>query len=417
VTIYSAAIEEDLSHPEGGHALIVFRGLKTIPEDLSLSVEAIDGALGLGVLRPDGPVEAKLTDKGLQIAVGPEIADRIASGVAVSVTLGHDIEAEALWPSMSPWMAPTRQRGRVTQLKPRTVVTKSAPAPREKADPVQFKPPEARLAEPTPVETKPPEFTPADVKAAEIKPAEVQPAEIEGKEQSKEPDAAGPAIEAKSADEPSVLVKPSQVAPETAAQSTPPKKDVATPVQKRGVAVRMAVLMACVAFAAGAGLTVALYGPPFRQIADGGPNDVSGSDIKLASPYEMLSSLPKTSPRGQPVNVNEQQQFLGRGLSMQAKDAEESDFWLKWAARSTLGQPSTSQALSALGVVVMRGHETAGSVAAGRLIWAMAALSGDCNAMRNLATAHAGPDGKPIDEAAAAEWQARARQAGCPANK
>ena len=131
----------------------------------------------------------------------------------------------------------------------------------------------------------------------------------------------------------------------------------------------------------------------------------------------MLSSLPKTSPRGQPVNVDEQQQFLGRGLSMRAKDSEESEFWLKWAARSTLGQPSTSRVLSALGVIVVRGHETAGSVATGRLIWAMAALAGDCGALRNLATSHVGADGKPIDEAAAAQWQVRARQAGCPANK
>ncbi len=80
MTTYSAEINDDIAHPEGGHALIVFRGLQFIPQDLALVVEAIDPALGLGALRPDGPVAAKLTEKGLEIAVGPEIADRIAAG-------------------------------------------------------------------------------------------------------------------------------------------------------------------------------------------------------------------------------------------------------------------------------------------------------------------------------------------------
>ena len=95
-----------------------------------MSVEAIDPALGLGALRPDGPVEAKLTDKGLEIAVGPEIADRIAAGTAVCVALGHDIEAEALWPSLSPWMPPRRRQGRVNQPPLRTVVAAKAPPQR-----------------------------------------------------------------------------------------------------------------------------------------------------------------------------------------------------------------------------------------------------------------------------------------------
>jgi hypothetical protein len=288
----------------------------------------------------------------------------------------------------------------VTQLKTRTVVTKTSPTPREKADAVQARPPESR-----PVETRPAEDRTAEAGAPETQ------------SQSKEPDESGRAIEAKPLPEPPVRLEPLRVAGGGPAQSTTPKSDVAAPVRKRGVAVPIAALLACIAFAAGAGLTVALHGSPFRAVDGGGAPEPSGGDVKLSSPYEMLSSLPKISPRGQPVNVDEQQQFLGRGLSMRAKDPEESEFWLKWAARSTLGQAPTSQVLSALGVIVVRGHETAGSVAAGRLIWAMAALSGDCNALRNLATSHVGPDGKAIDEAAAAEWRDRARQAGCPANK
>ena len=127
MTTYSAEIRDDISHSEGGHALIVFGGLQVIPQDLSLCIEAIDPALGLGVLRPDAPVAAKLTDKGLEVAVGPEIAERIAAGTAVSIALCREADAEALWPSLRPWMPPRSRPGRVNQPPARTVVTKAAP--------------------------------------------------------------------------------------------------------------------------------------------------------------------------------------------------------------------------------------------------------------------------------------------------
>ena len=117
------------------------------------------------------------------------------------------------------------------------------------------------------------------------------------------------------------------------------------------------------------------------------------------------------------MNLEEQRQFLARGLALRASDSEESEFWLKWAARSALGQITTAAALSALGVTIVRGHETPGNVATARLVWAMAALSGDCAAIRNLTTTHVGAEGKAIDAPEAEEWRDQAGRAGCPADK
>jgi hypothetical protein len=395
VTTYSAEINDDIAHAEGGHALIVFRGLQFIPQDLSLSVEAIDPALGLGALRPDGPVEARLTDKGLEIAVGPEIADRIAAGTAVCVALGNDIEAEALWPSLSPWMPPRRRQGRVNQPPARVVVAAKAPTQQGSRSAV--------LIEPKPIEVKrPAESAPP--------PGGKSPADGRGL-----PIAAGLAEIGKPAEAPEPVEAP-KTAPPIVADAKTPAQPQTTKIElppaaekKRGVAAGIAALMTCAAFAAGAGLMFVMN--------SGIVKPTPGPDIKLSSPYPTLSALPKTSPRGKAVNLEEQQQFLARGLALRASDNEESEFWLKWAARSALGQSATSAALSALGVTIVRGHETPGNVATARLVWAMAALSGDCAAIRNLTTIHAGAEGKAIDASEAAEWRDQASRAGCPVDK
>jgi len=403
VTTYSAEINDDIAHAEGGHALIVFRGLQFIPQDLSLSVEAIDVALGLGALRPDGPVEARLTDKGLEIAVGPEIADRIAAGTAVCVALGNDIEAEALWPSLAPWMPPRRRQGRVNQPPARVVVAAKAPTQQGSRSTtlVDSKPIEVKrtaesaapLGATGPVDGK---GLPTAVGLADIGKPVAAPGPVEA------PKNAPPiAADAKAQPQPQPQPQPQT---QTAKIGLPP-----APEKKRGVAAGIAALLTGAAFAAGAGLMFAVSGGTVKP--------APGPDIKLSSPYATLSALPKISPRGRAVNLDEQQQFLARGLALRTSDGEESEFWLKWAARSALGQTTTSAALSALGVTILRGHETPGNVATARLVWAMAALSGDCAAIRNLTTTHMGAEGKAIDEPEAAEWRDQAGRAGCPADK
>ena len=380
MTTYSAEIRDDISHSEGGHALIVFGGLQVIPQDLSLCIEAIDPALGLGVLRPDAPVAAKLTDKGVEIAVGPEIADRIEAGTAVSITLCREANAEALWPSLMPWMAPRRRPGRVNQPPARTVVTKAAP----------------KLGGTAPVAVNPkPVATRGGIDAT-------PPVEVK-----RPPD--GVPIDVTGPPEPQNAAPP-PISTDVKEQAKPAKIEVPLkPVQRKGVAAWIAALSVCVAFTAGAGLMTALNG------GRGAPSPLP-PDFKPASPYDALSALPKTSPRGQAVNLEDQQQFLARGLALRSSDNEESEFWLKWAARSALAQVSTSAALSALGVVIVRGHETPSNVATARVLWAMAALSGDCDAIRNLATSHAGADGVALDAEDAATWRDPARHGNCPGN-
>ena len=203
---------------------------------------------------------------------------------------------------------------------------------------------------------------------------------------------------------------PPPISTDVKEQAKPAKIEVPLkPVQRKGVAAWIAALSACVAFTAGAGLMTALNG------GRGAPSPLP-PDFKPSSPYDTLSALPKTSPRGQAVNLEDQQQFLARGLALRSSDNEESEFWLKWAARSALAQVSTSAALSALGVVIVRGHETPSNVATARVLWAMAALSGDCDAIRNLATSHAGADGVALDAEDAATWRDPARHGNCPGN-
>jgi hypothetical protein len=386
VTTYSAEINDDIAHPEGGHALIVFRGLQFIPQDLALVVEAIDPALGLGALRPDGPVAAKLTEKGLEIAVGPEIADRIAAGTAVSVALGNEVDAEALWPSLAPWMPPRRRQGRVNQPPQRVVVT--------------AKPPAQTNDGPAPVAAaKPSEIVdaPKVVDLTETKKDAVNGADL------KKPD------DVVATPTPVVIAADEQPAP---TQITPP------PVAKKPrIPTAIVALMAGAGFVAGAALMFFLHDALVGSANSVNPEPFAAVGPKLSAPYEMLGGLPMTSPRGLAVNLDERQLFLTRGLALRTKDGAESDFWIKWAARSALMQPATSGALTALGVLVARGHETSASLTTARFIWALAALSGDCGALRNLAMPHVGVDAKAIDASDAAQWQDAARRAGCPSNK
>ncbi len=111
-------VVEDADHPEGGHAVIRLNGLWLLPTNATFRIEPVDGA-SPATLTPDwprgdrAPVATRLTPQGVEIVIGPDIVDAPpllpGTPVAVSVPAAF-VRAEVLWPDLpvsAPVTAPT----------------------------------------------------------------------------------------------------------------------------------------------------------------------------------------------------------------------------------------------------------------------------------------------------------------------
>lgn len=103
---------EDPSHPDGGHAVVLLRGLEQAPQPATFQLKiidaiavnpAVDGArLSNGDLEP---ARVRATPDGVELLIGPEVTacPMLMPGTAVEIVVaGANARGGFLWPSITP---------------------------------------------------------------------------------------------------------------------------------------------------------------------------------------------------------------------------------------------------------------------------------------------------------------------------
>ncbi|MBV8567169.1 MAG: hypothetical protein JO273_17085 [Methylobacteriaceae bacterium] len=451
MTARSVTVVDDPAHPEGGHGLIVWGGLDTLPSEATLAIEAIDESLGLS-LTAARPLATKPGPDGLEIAVGPEIVENVPAGTQVTVTIPQiRAEADVLWPALTPLMRPRPRAGPVMR-KPRRVVepgsgggklrtpppalggvgvreVEEAPPP-ERAPPERVSPERALPGEVSAEETAfavPGKEEYLWEKVADADAAPVAPTEPDRKEAAVEvvPKPASDVVAEPKDEAQTEVIEKIEEAPPTALETIqeplprelPREQKPVEPAPRgpRRTAAILGVIIALGVGGAGGWLARPMLGD--RPIPA-----TSSPEVAMASPYEMLMGLGNVSPRGVPVKEQKYEgQYWADGISMGKKDAEEGDFWKKWAARSELTHVPLrlEKTLISFANAIGRSRADAPGIAAARFLWEIAAMAGDCTAMRNLASTHhtlaAGSNTAPaVDTVEAARWQRIVSSKPCP---
>ena len=136
-------IADDQSRPEGGYAIVLLRGVTSLPDRASFRVKPVDArdasAGPAGEEWPRGehvPVAVRQTDAGIELVIGPEIVECAAllpGTVGVIEIPAADVRGEFLWPSIRPTARPRRRHNlsvvkpaRAMPVVPQTVVPKPA---------------------------------------------------------------------------------------------------------------------------------------------------------------------------------------------------------------------------------------------------------------------------------------------------
>ena len=212
---------EDRSRAEGGHAVILLRGvehakpgvtfsLKQIAEERDGDEETETPLAGLTDLRA---LEVTMTADGMALSVGPEIAESalFVPGAAVEITLPElGVRGEFLWPAITPHVRPKRRNIMI-----RRTAADSLPRPAAANEGSAVAEPEAIVPASAPAVA-----TSAIVPEVELVPASVTPLDLA----------------------PAVLAEPSTVPPEPQPQpaarrpivlrSSLPRRPVAEPVAR-----------------------------------------------------------------------------------------------------------------------------------------------------------------------------------------
>jgi hypothetical protein len=110
---------EDRSRSEGGHAAVVLRGVSRLPGRITFRLSPTDADAASHDAEWAGetfaPLASRLTDEGVLLTIGPELADSpdLLPGTAVLIEVPElGVEGEFLWPSITPLARP-RRRGLV----------------------------------------------------------------------------------------------------------------------------------------------------------------------------------------------------------------------------------------------------------------------------------------------------------------
>ncbi len=107
---------EDRSRPEGGHAIVLLHGLTEVPDSAAFRIKPVDashdGTVPGWPIGDQTPVAIRMTDQGLELTVGPEVADSelLLPGIVVEIEMpAAGVCGEFLWPNIAPQL---RQRRR-----------------------------------------------------------------------------------------------------------------------------------------------------------------------------------------------------------------------------------------------------------------------------------------------------------------
>lgn len=352
------SVFEDPGHPEGGHALILFEGITARPQDARFQVESLEEGVHAWPEHLQEPVSVAVTERGLEIAAGPEIGNAILEGTPVAVAVpAAGLRGEILWPVITPLALGRAGRGGVHAGARRRVVA-------------------------------------ADTQISR-RPVAEEPAKREE----------APALDRQ---EPTAPPKPAPTV-------IPPSEEAAAgrSAGKAAPAGRRLALVAATAFLAGVGLVLAYAaagGPwPFRQSE---PKPVLAAVPPLPSLYDALV-LPPASPRGlrpdgKPAPDAFAKARAAWGTGSQPQDGPEAAYWLRAIVRDSMPD-NLSKSFSALGHLSLHGDGMARDPALATLFWELAAIGGRCNAFAALAD-----EIEPPDKWRAIRWHGIAEQKRCP---
>jgi hypothetical protein len=119
----SVEVFEEPGRPEGGHAVVRLRGIKSIPDDLTFRIKPVDSAHQSDVrggwahaeLRP---IAARITEHGAELVVGPEVVENpmFQPGTLTVIEIQKcGVRGEFLWPRISPLVRPKRRHLRLAK--------------------------------------------------------------------------------------------------------------------------------------------------------------------------------------------------------------------------------------------------------------------------------------------------------------
>jgi hypothetical protein len=108
---------EDKARPEGGHAVVLFRGLTGAPAAAVYRLRLVDGSpdganLDQWPAGPLHPIEVRSTPEGVELVIGPEVTQSplLMPGTAVEIEVAAlDARGEFLWPDVTPLTRPKRR--------------------------------------------------------------------------------------------------------------------------------------------------------------------------------------------------------------------------------------------------------------------------------------------------------------------
>jgi hypothetical protein len=402
-----AAVEiaNDIQHPEGGHALIRFRGATGPLGPARLQIEPLTEGVAY-----DGPRDAEVVGTadadGVTYAVAGGALDKLETGVPVTLSIaGTSLTAQVVWPELPTLRAPPQPRVRVPPPR-RTVVERVA----ERATGERPPAPESEAAggEPRPA----PEVGPAEDPGAATAPPAPPPALDDRKIAAFWGDReTAAALAAGRAEAPPP--RP-EIAGSGAVAALPRERSL---VERSAVSRGNATLV-------GAGVTAGVIvglllgtGVARQPLQPAPPSAGVGrapasAHLNLLSPYHLLHDLPSRSPEGFAVEERDPIALLRRASS--AKSDAEKEFWVHWAMRAALEQPDGRPAAQAIvlnyfAAALAKGQTDPTQLAIAEFLWEMAAVGNDCVAMSDIAVALRA-SGDSADAGTAATWQARSQQ-------
>lgn len=431
-------VVEDSRRPEGGHAIILLRGLNVLPSPSEFKIEPVDGLANVSEtsdwpLGTHKPVEARLTEQGVELVAGPDIVEspHLLPGTPVVISVpAAGVEAEVLWPNVTPLVRPERRPviavadmlsravqehnghardsaiGSADGEKPALVLS-SLSAKHLARDSVNGT---AALSASLPSKAEPPAAQePLKTQATMRSRATVRRLPLQRALRSEGDD--GARLEHRAAGE----------------EKYYPIQRYETPVEARpaadktsrrlaGVAIAVAIVAALSSILGNllrpASSPVVIPATAMGDARAGAPR----STPPQASIYEVLAT-PPVSPRG----VNSDGVSLAQALEKadahlhgpaSGRDANEGAYWLKRAVAASLSDARTQWALTQLGSLYAEPLQGAPDYGKARLFWEIAGGLGDPVALCFLGSLSEFGIGGSVDRTAALNWYERAKRAG-----
>lgn len=438
-------IFEDHNSAGEGRILILLGGVAELPEDPAyaiapLSTDEPESSLAEWPLGLRAPEEIRLTEAGMELVIGRDMADRLAPGVRVAIEIPSlDLREELEWPSMGcAQPAPNADHALSAHEENKLDGIEQPP------DPVSLQEAQEQLST---IVAKILKIETADGAAAHHAPDDfslfrsapasqhVGPPELPGGEFPARNDDQlldRPRILNTGLRRPHLasersrktyeedLIEPAAgEQPEYAAGSYPTKPPSVDRVSRRMSFIAVGLAAAAAFFVFGG----ALFGMKPQGVIATGLVPAQAPTERVTRAKGLLSdvlSVPLASPSGKTrkdIDLDRaltlaDQHLQGSG----AADRSESEYWLRHALSIALGDERIKWALTQLGSAYAGGSAAAVDYEKARLLWEMAGQLGDPVALCFLGALYEYGLGVSADKASALAWYARAKQAGgCPA--